>query len=97
MLGMQCRNVLPHFTASHPSCTARGPLLVYCLPLMYRPSCTASQVVVTEVAASDEFYLQRVDEPRMAWITEQLRAVALAEGPAIPVRGGGGGEGNRRQ
>ena len=46
-----------------------------------------SQVVVTEVVDANEFYVQRVGEPRVAWIAEQLRAVAQADPPAIPVRG----------
>jgi staphylococcal nuclease domain-containing protein 1 len=43
------------------------------------------EVVVTEVVSCNEFFLQRVDEPRLAWISEQLRAVALSDGPVIPV------------
>lgn len=41
--------------------------------------------MVTEVVDAGEFYVQRTGEPRMAWITEQLRAAAAADPPAIPV------------
>ncbi|GAX85627.1 hypothetical protein CEUSTIGMA_g13042.t1 [Chlamydomonas eustigma] len=42
------------------------------------------EVIVTEVVSCNEFFLQRVDEPRLAWISEQLRAVSLSDGPVIP-------------
>eukprot|EP00798_Chlamydomonas_sp_ICE-L_P007216 gene7216-323_t len=52
------------------------------------PSTGASEevleVIVTEVVDANEFYVQMVKEPRVAWIAEQLRAVAEADAPAIP-------------
>mmetsp|Transcript_6774 Transcript_6774/g.14968 ORF Transcript_6774/g.14968 Transcript_6774/m.14968 type:complete len:971 (+) Transcript_6774:79-2991(+) len=42
------------------------------------------EVVVTEVADASEFYVQVVNEPRINWITEQLAAVSLTDGPVIP-------------
>lgn len=47
------------------------------------------QVVVTEVVDANEFYVQKVGEPRMKWITEQMGLVAQQEGPVLPVSGGG--------
>lgn len=43
------------------------------------------EVVVTEVAAPDEIFVQLVKEPRVAWLSEQLRAVGLTPDPIIPV------------
>ena len=48
-------------------------------------------VVVTEVVDCTEFYVQFTNEPRVAWITEQLANVKLDR--PIPVRGGLGCEG----
>ncbi len=43
------------------------------------------QVVVTEVVSPNEFYVQRTDEPRLAWIQNQVAAATQGDGPAIPV------------
>ena len=42
-------------------------------------------MVVTDVVDASEFYVQRLDEPRVAWVTEQVAAATQGEGPAIPV------------
>ncbi|GLI65134.1 hypothetical protein VaNZ11_008590 [Volvox africanus] len=41
-------------------------------------------VTVTDVADANEFFVQAVGEPRVAWLAEQLSAVSLAEKPPIP-------------
>jgi len=45
-------------------------------------------VVVTDVVDASEFYVQKLDEPRVAWLAEQLAAAAKADMPVIPVRAG---------
>ncbi len=35
-----------------------------------------------QVRSADEFYVQMVDEPRVAWLEEQLAALGLEEGQA---------------
>ncbi|KAG1657494.1 hypothetical protein FOA52_008370 [Chlamydomonas sp. UWO 241] len=42
------------------------------------------EVVVTEVEAADEFYIQVPTEPRLRWVCEQLAAVSDEDAPAIP-------------
>jgi staphylococcal nuclease domain-containing protein 1 len=44
---------------------------------------------VTEVVDAGEFYVQRVGEPRVGWIAEQLRIAAAADAPPIPVSANG--------
>jgi hypothetical protein len=41
------------------------------------------------VVDAGEFYVQRVGEPRVAWIAEQLRIAAAADAPPIPVSDNG--------
>ncbi len=41
---------------------------------------------MTEVVDANEFYVQRVNEPRVQWLADQLAQVAQADGPVIPVR-----------
>ncbi|KAL6757416.1 hypothetical protein V8C86DRAFT_2625605 [Haematococcus lacustris] len=41
-------------------------------------------VAVTEVVDASEFYVQRVHEPRVQWVAEQMQAVAAAPPPPIP-------------
>ena len=43
-------------------------------------------VTVTEVASGAEFFLQAADEPRVAWIEEQLKALSASD----PSDGAGG-------
>jgi hypothetical protein len=45
------------------------------------------RVVVTEVTDNGEFYVQSVEEPRVAWIAEQLKGVTITDGPVFQVRG----------
>lgn len=45
------------------------------------------EVVVTEVVDAGEFYVQRVGEPRVQWVADQVRAAGAADPPAIPVSG----------
>eukprot|EP00983_Pelagomonas_calceolata_P037124 1136203-Pelagomonas_calceolata.AAC.7 len=53
----------------------------------------AVAVVVTEVVDASEFYVQRIDEPRVAWIANQIAAATQGEGPAIPIAVASQGEG----
>lgn len=40
---------------------------------------------MTEVVDASEFFVQLVQEPRVAWLQEQLREVAEQDAPVIPV------------
>lgn len=39
------------------------------------------KVTVTEVTDTNEFFVQPVDEPRVEWVVEQLRQMAVTDGP----------------
>ncbi|GFR42157.1 hypothetical protein Agub_g3009 [Astrephomene gubernaculifera] len=49
-----------------------------------RPQQEVLSVTVTEVVDAGEFYVQVAGEPRVAWLAEQLGAVALTDAPPIP-------------
>lgn len=51
-----------------------------------KPWYVQPQVVVTDVVDASEFFVQKLDEPRVAWLAQQLAAAGEAPPPAIPVR-----------
>lgn len=59
-------------------------------PLHAGPSAGAAagsrEVVVTEVTSAGDFYIQFTNEPRVAWIEEQLAGLSLANAfcPELP-------------
>ncbi|KAK9813035.1 hypothetical protein WJX72_007851 [[Myrmecia] bisecta] len=51
----------------------------------------STHVTVTEVRSAAEFYVQMVDEPRVAWLEEQLKALGLSDAqlPKAPLLSAG--------